>query len=56
MPNPLHRMDTLEITKSVWDTFGELTRSEKASYSYFELEGLTPHEFSPPTSVYEISI
>ena len=55
MPNNLHRVDTLEITKIVWDTFAELARSEKASYSYFDLEGLVSNEFSPPASVYQIS-
>jgi len=50
-------MNTLEVIKIVWDTFAELARSDKAlvSKEYFTFEGFAPHEFSPPTSVYEIS-
>jgi hypothetical protein len=57
MPNDLHRLDTLEVIKIVWDTFAELARSEKAldSKEYFTLEGFSG-QFSTASSVYEISL
>ena len=53
MHNDLHRLDTLEVTKIVWDTFAELARSSDLK-EYFNLEGFAD-PYGTPTSVYEIA-
>jgi hypothetical protein len=49
-------MSNVEVINIVWDTFAELARSDKAFEKYFTLEGFAGNEFTPPTSVYEISL